>query len=68
MTTELEPRVMDAGKEMIRQELIRLAEEHNGYLSPDTVVEAAADPGSVLHDRFTWDDTEAARRFRLFRR
>lgn len=64
-TTALQPKTIDAEREGIRQELVRLAEEHNGYLSPDTVVEAAADPASVLHDRFTWDDTEAARRFRL---
>ncbi len=64
-STALQPKTIDAEREAIRQELVRLAEEHKGYLSPDTVVEAAADPASVLHDRFTWDDTEAARRFRL---
>jgi hypothetical protein len=61
----LQPKTIDAEREAIRQELVRLADGHGGYLSPDTVVEAAADPASVLHDRFTWDDTEAARRFRL---
>lgn len=38
--------------------------EH-GVLTPDLVVEVASDPEHVLHGRFVWDDTEAARRFRL---
>lgn len=41
-----------------------LLNEH-GVLSPALVVEAAADPDHELHDRFTWDDTEAAHRYRL---
>ena len=36
-----------------------------GVLTPEVVVEEAADPQSPLHGRFTWDDTEAARKWRL---
>jgi hypothetical protein len=57
--------IVETERESIRAELLALAEKHGGYLAPETVVEAAADPNSVLHSRFVWDDTEAARRFRL---
>src|SRR5262245_31235230 len=36
-----------------------------GALTPEIVVEEAADPMHPLHHRFTWDDTEAARKWRL---
>lgn len=36
-----------------------------GVLTPQAVVEAARDPRSPLHDRFTWDDSEAANKQRL---
>lgn len=45
-------------------ELRRLLKAHDGLLRASDVVEAASDPSSVLHDRFTWDDTEAASRWR----
>lgn len=37
----------------------------DGSITPESVVEAATDPASPLHNHFTWDDTEAARRYRL---
>jgi hypothetical protein len=37
----------------------------DGLLIPQSVVEFASDPSTDLHSRFTWDDTEAAREFRL---
>ena len=45
-------------------ERIRLADPE-GVLRPHAVVEFARDPQSPLHRRFIWDDTEAARQFRL---
>lgn len=36
-----------------------------GPLTPAKIVEAATDPSSPLHTLFEWDDTEAARNFRL---
>src|SRR5215471_4106051 len=47
----------------IRQALQEL--EDQGRLVPAAVVEAAADPGSVLHDQFEWNDSIAAQKFRL---
>lgn len=35
-----------------------------GTLNPATVVECAKDSNSILHKYFTWDDTEAARKYR----
>ena len=46
-------------------EILRSLERDNGRLLPDDVVTAATDPESPLHSHFTWDDTEAAKRFRL---
>lgn len=48
----------------VRDELQRLYDEH-GTLTPALVVQAATNPTHPLHDRFEWDDTEAARRWRL---
>jgi len=47
------------------KELQRIAKKHRGLLQPATVVEYAEDPKSPLHDYFDWDDTEAARKWRL---
>jgi len=51
--------------EMVRAELLALSDRHEGRLEPESVVDAARDPASVLHGMFTWDDTDAARRYRL---
>ncbi len=37
----------------------------DGRLTPKKVLEAAADPDHVLHGEFDWDDTTAARKWRL---
>ena len=39
--------------------------DRDGRLSPEAVVEAASDPTSAMHVLFEWDDTEAARKYRL---
>lgn len=44
-------------------ELARLSGENR--LTPDDVVAEAQNPASPLHDRFTWDDAEAAHLHRL---
>jgi hypothetical protein len=49
----------------IVQELRRLAEAHNGLLTPETVVSSAAIKSSPLHGCFTWDNSEAAAKWRL---
>lgn len=36
-----------------------------GTLTPGAVLARASDPASPLHRHFTWDDTEAAEKFRL---
>ena len=50
---------------IIASELERLTRLNGGVLQPQTVVEAARDPKSPLHDSFDWDDTEAASKWRL---
>lgn len=52
--------------DLIKQELEALAEANNGLLKPEAVVEFAKDPNTALHSRFEWDDTEAAKAYRLY--
>lgn len=62
--TEIEPsEQMDRGAEL-RAEIVRISEQHDGRVSPEAVVEAASDPDNFLHDLFTWDDGQAAHRYR----
>ncbi|MDQ5917088.1 MAG: hypothetical protein QG660_197 [Pseudomonadota bacterium] len=51
--------------EAAQTELVRLNEEHGGCLAPSVVVECARNEASALHGLFDWDDTEAARLWRL---
>ena len=44
--------------------LEKLANQNNGILLVDDVIEAAKDKSCVLHHHFEWDDTEAAKSFR----
>lgn len=46
-------------------ELERLGSASGGDLTPEAVVAAASHPSSPLHAGFVWDDTEAARLYRL---
>jgi hypothetical protein len=47
-----------------RRELEELTAANGGTITPAQVVEYAADPSTALHGLFTWDDSEAARRYR----
>lgn len=49
--------------EDVMKELHRIKLE-TGNLDPSTIVEYAKNPNSILHKYFTWDDTEAARKYR----
>jgi hypothetical protein len=49
----------------IISELQRIANENSGLLLAEDVVESARDKRSVLHNSFTWDDSEAANQYRL---
>jgi hypothetical protein len=51
--------------ELIRVELQRLADGRGGIIQATEVVEAARDDASPLHDQFDWDDSIAAREWRL---
>lgn len=49
----------------VARELRSLYQKNGRRLHPEDVVQAARDPGSVLHSHFTWDDSEAADQYRL---
>jgi hypothetical protein len=58
---------MAANSTMIAAELNRLRViDPEGYLNPASVVRAARDDASPLHQYFNWDDGDAADRYRLF--
>lgn len=50
--------------DLAREELARIAAE-SGRVSPEDVVANARAESSPLHEFFTWDDDEAAEKFRL---
>lgn len=56
---------MIAQQPSIVDELKRIALENGGVLKAEAVVQAARNPDSPLHESFTWDDDEAAERWRL---
>lgn len=47
-----------------KKELAALVEENDGTITPAQIVAFAADPKTALHSRFTWDNGEAARKWR----
>lgn len=54
---------MSTDREKIQKELAKL--ERDGLIKPSDVVAFAASPKTSLHACFTWDDTEAAKQWRL---
>lgn len=51
--------------QQVGETLERLRIRHGGQLAPRHVIAAASRDGSPLHQYFEWDDTEAARKYRL---
>lgn len=49
---------------VLHNELLAIRERH-GRLTPELVLDEARDPNHRLHSHFTWDDGEAAERWRL---
>lgn len=52
--------------ETAREELLYLAKRNDGVLNPQDVVTFASNPQTHLHSKFTWDDTIAAQKYRLW--
>jgi hypothetical protein len=57
-------RIAEDKAEPYGRELLRIERERGG-LDNATIVEEASRKSSPIHDAFTWDDSEAARQFRL---
>lgn len=49
----------------VKTELETIRLKSGGVLSEESVVDEASKPDHPLHDRFTWDDSEAGRLWRL---
>lgn len=54
------PKIKNLKKEL--EEILRI---NNGFLTPEKVVEYAKNKKTALHEKFCWDDTEAAKKYRL---
>lgn len=52
-------------RKLMETELNLLMEQNNGLLTAEAVIAQAENPGSALHTFFTWDDDEAAHKWRL---
>jgi hypothetical protein len=50
--------------EVVAGEIERITRE-SGVCTPESLVDAAADPGSPIHGLFEWDDEAAARSYRV---
>ena len=61
-----DPKLKAKDRKAIREALITVQRDNaDGLLVAEEVVEAAKDEDSPLHECFTWDDTEAAKQYRL---
>lgn len=61
----IEPNDGDISSANVTDEVMRLVAQHDDRAAPRVLLEAARDPASPLHRYFTWDDGEAAERYRL---
>lgn len=52
-------------KSAVQAELEIIRKQHGGILDPKDVVKFAKNPKTALHAQFNWDDTEAAKQWRL---
>jgi len=52
-------------REAIATRLAEIAAKNDGRLTPDDVLKDAKSVKSPLHDQFEWDDSDAARQWRL---
>ena len=50
----------------IKQELREIEKKGGGIIQPEAVVEYAKNPNTELHSQFDWDDSEAARKYRIW--
>ena len=55
---------MRTNKKII-DELKRLSSENDDILTPQIVINSARSKDSILHDQFEWDDTAAAKKYRI---
>lgn len=67
MNTEdtIEPNEDDMNKANVTDEVLRLVAQADDHAAPRALLEAARHPDNPLHAYFTWDDGEAAERYRL---
>jgi len=58
-------RISDNQAQEFGERLSSLSSKNNGNVTPEIVVNDAENPKSPLHDYFEWDDSEAAKEWRL---
>lgn len=55
-----------SNRDIVIAELKRIADDNDGLLRPNDIVDAARPKQSPLHSKFEWDDSEAAEKYRLW--
>ena len=56
--------MVKVSSKVVRDELLKL-QDRKGRITPQAVVDEASDPKHPLHKLFEWDDSAAARKYRL---
>jgi len=57
--------VLPVKAEIVGQEIERIKEKNNGRLMPEDILKSAESSKSVLHKCFDWNDSSAAKKYRL---
>lgn len=57
---------MEIKMDKLQKELETIRKRGGGILKAEDVVSFAQNPKTALHSKFTWDDTEAAKQYRLW--
>lgn len=62
---QIEPNLSDIKSANVQDEVLKVVAGMDDKAAPRALLEAAKSPDNPLHDYFTWDDSEAAERYRL---
>lgn len=61
----IEPNGRDFTSAVVQDEVLRVVAKHDDKAAPRALLDSARNPSSPLHSFFTWEDSDAAERYRL---
>jgi hypothetical protein len=56
---------IESNRDRYKLELENIEKKYNGIITPEIMVKEARNPSNALHNWFDWEDTMAARKWRL---